>query len=69
MHHHFVDEITVRVDDGESLTIVDIIDHLTDEELTLSDSGLTDHIHMSESVLIIYSDWYSDTAIIRLSKY
>jgi hypothetical protein len=64
MHHHLIDEITVRIDDSESLAIIDIIDHLTDEELTLSDSGLTDDIHMPESILIIYSDWYSDTTII-----
>ena len=28
MHHDFLDEVTVRVDDRESLAICDVIDHL-----------------------------------------
>ena len=69
MHHDFFDEIPVRIYDRESLPIGDVVDHLSYEELALPDSCLPDHVHMPQAILIIDTDRYTDTAIVRLSEY
>ena len=69
MHHHFVDEIPMRIHDRYSLAIYHIIDHLTDEEFGFADSCLADHVHMTQTILIIYPYGYSYTTIVRLCEY
>ena len=69
MHHHLFDEISMGIDDSDSFAVVDIIDHLSDEEFTLSDSGFSDDIGVAETILIIYPYGYTHTPIIRLSEY
>jgi hypothetical protein len=64
IHHHFIDQVSMRIYDRHSLAVVDIIDHLSDQELALSYSCLPDHIGMSETILIIYPDRHSDTAVV-----
>ena len=68
MHHHFFDEISMRIDDGDSFSIVDIIDHLSDEEFALSDTGLSHDIGVSEAIFVIYPYRYSDTPIVRFCE-
>lgn len=69
MHHDLIDEVSMRIDDRESLPIRDIVYHLSHEELTFSDSGFSYDIHMTEPILIIDTDRDTDTSVVRLSKY
>lgn len=64
VHHHLFDEISMGIDNSDSFPIVDIIDHLSDEEFTLSDPGFSDDVGMTETILIIYPYGYTDTSII-----
>lgn len=64
VHHHLFDQVSMGVYDSESLAIGDIIDHLSDEELTFSDSCLSHDVHMSETIFIIYPYGYTNTAIV-----
>ena len=68
MHHDFFDEISVRIDDGKSLSISDVIDHHGYEEFRLSYTGLSDDIHMTKAIFIIYPKGYTDAPIVRLTE-
>ena len=68
MHHNFFDEVPMGIDDSDSLSIVDVIYHLSDEEFALSDTGLSHDIGVSEAIFIIYPYRYSYTPIIGFCK-
>ena len=67
VHHHLFDEISMWIDDSESLPIGDIIDHHRHEEFRLSYTGFSYDVHMTETIFIIYTEWYTHTSIVRLS--
>lgn len=69
VHHNLIDEIPMRIYNSKAFSIIDIIDHLSNEEFALSDSSLPNDIHMSQSIFVKYSYRYTDTSIIWLCKY
>ena len=68
VHHHLFDEISMWIDDSESLPIGDIIDHHRYEEFGLSYTGFSHDIHMTEAVFIVDTEWYTHTSVVRLSE-
>lgn len=61
----FLEEISMGIDDPESLSALDVIDEKISDEFGFPNPSLTYDIGMSEPVLIVYSDRDTDGSIIR----
>lgn len=64
-----LEEISMRIDDPESLPAPDIVDEQIGDEFGFPDPGLPDDVGMSESVLIVYPDRDADRSVITDPDY